>query len=126
MNANIMLACAFPPSRGLHGACTTLADLSWGRPDPVFCPTKRSAVNLVLLANMERGLARGKGMKAAKRAARAEEVALTRRRDEFGLTFGPALRRMQLQRQHQLDAELTEQYAESRSLSHHQRVNIHE
>lgn len=71
MNANFMLACAFPPRNGLKGAMTRICDLQTAKPDPLFCPTKRSAVRLIIAASMACACGYGKGNKASRREAEA-------------------------------------------------------
>lgn len=69
--AGMVLACAFPPSMGYNGACTTIADLSRHGLYPSnvgFTPNKQSAVRLIVDASMEATEAHGHGNEAARRA----------------------------------------------------------
>ncbi len=117
-NANFMLACAFPPRKGLNGACTTIKDLQWAKPDPLFCPTKRSAVRLIVAAGFAISEAYGHGNRAAKRAARAichAEASNARLN-----------RQIASKRKETVFAAMSEAASESRSISHLQRPSIHE
>lgn len=118
VNANFMLACAFSPLKGLKGACTTISDLQWARPDPLFCPTKRSAVRLVIAAGFAITESWGHGNKAAKRAANAlchAEASNARLN-----------RQIAQKRKETTFAAMSETVSESRSISHLQRTSIHE
>ena len=117
-NANFTLACAFPPRNGLNGACTTIADLGHGhRPDPIFCPTKRSAVRLIVAANMAWACAYGHGNKAAKRAAACIEGT--------NLYVSTLNRSFELKRRTRAQDAISEAHAEGRLLPAG-RTNIHE
>lgn len=117
-NANFTLACAFSPRKGGKGAMTRIVDLQWARPDPLFCPTKRSAVRLIIAAASACYEGFGKGNKAFKRAARAvchaEATA-----EQFN-------RQMALKRKETTFAALDEVIGESRSHAHLHRVNIYD
>lgn len=132
MNALISLACAFPPDSGLHGACTTIADLCSGDlalADRLFVPSKQAAVHLIIAANMERMTSDGNGNRAAKRAACVEKAALDGRLESPGLSFAQHTRRLQLHRQVHLADEVAEQRSEGRRAAYHDlpiAVNFHE
>jgi len=117
-NANFTLALAFPPRKGLKGACTRIVDLQWAKPDPLFCPTKRSAVRLIVAAASACYERYGHGNKAAKRAAKA----LVHAEAECASLN----RQIALKRKETVDAGLLEARQESRSVSHHYRVNSHD
>ena len=117
-NANFTLACAFSPLNGGKGAMTRIVDLQWAKPDPLFCPTKRSAVRLIVAAAQACQESWGKGSKAAKRAANAivhAELAA----DRFN-------RQIALKRKETTFAAMDEEVSESRSHANLHRVNIHD
>jgi len=117
-NANFMLACAFSPLKGLKGACTTIADLRFARPDPLFCPTRKSAVRLIVAAGFACVESYGKGMKAAKRAANALCHAEA--------SCAHLNRQIASKRKETTFAAMSETVSESRSISHLQHTSIHE
>lgn len=67
--ASIDLAIMFPPSRGLNGACTTIADASRYYRAGMCYPSKFLAVRTIIRGNLERNVAYGHGLKARKRIA---------------------------------------------------------
>jgi hypothetical protein len=67
--ASIDLAIMFPPSKGLNGACTTIADASRYFRAGLPYPSKWLAVYTIVRGNLERNVATGRGMKARKRIA---------------------------------------------------------
>lgn len=69
MSAAIDLAVMFPPSRGLNGACTTLADAARYYRAGMAYPSKTLAALTIIRGNLERNIARGRGLKARKRVA---------------------------------------------------------
>ncbi len=72
-----LLAVAFPPQRGLLGACATLADLSRAEYRKPQLMTRRDAVRLIFARNLE-SCERGKGYRAIRRMFRERRLALMR------------------------------------------------
>ena len=64
-----LLAVAFPPSQGLRGASTTIADLGSPRYGFTRFMVRRHALWLIVRQNMDRAIAHGHGNKAARREA---------------------------------------------------------
>lgn len=72
--ASIELALLFPPSRGLKGGCTTLADVGRYYRAGMAFPSKWLAVQTIIRANLERNVAYGQGNRAKLRIANRQFV----------------------------------------------------
>jgi hypothetical protein len=66
------LAIAFPPSMGMNGACSTIADLCRYFRAGIGYPSKALAVRSVMQAEFWRQMAHGHGNRAARRQAQLE------------------------------------------------------